>query len=427
MQRKLFLTGSGFLLAGWPLAASVPHFPENLFENLPMHPAPTHANGYKDEEYWSMIRSFFVQPTGFINLENGYFSPQPLSTLQQHQRREYDINRRTSFFMRREQEQALKSSHEALASFLGCSTEELAITRNTTEALNILISGYPWQKGDEVVIGNQDYGSMEAAFLQQQKRYGILVRMAEVPMHPQSDDEVVDAYISRITKNTRLLHLTHLINLTGQVLPVKKIIDAAHARGVEVAVDAAHSVAHIDVKMQSFDADYVGASLHKWMCCPLGAGFLLMKKKHISKIWPLMGDNDYPADDIRKFEHQGTRPIQTLLTISDAIRFHESIGGALKEQRLKYLKSYWTSKVDSLHGVTLNTPAQESRSSAIANFQIKGMTPDELAAKLYNDFKIFTVAINHPVVKGVRVTPHIFTTTTELDALVEAIKSISGN
>ncbi len=371
MQRKSFITGSGFLLAGWPLAGNLSPISSMMTEAYNLPPAPSSETAFQDEAYWNMIRSNFSLPSGFINLENGYFSPQPLGTLQQHQHLEYDINKRTSFFMRREQDDALRSSHEVLAGFLGCSTEELVITRNTTEALNIVISGYPWQKGDEVIIGDQDYGSMEAAFLQQQKRYGIVVRKAAVPMHPQSDEEVVNAYLSLVTPKTKLLHVTHLINLTGQVVPVKKVIDAAHAKGVEV-VDAAHSVAHIDGVMASFDADYIGASLHKWMCCPLGIGFLMMKKKHVPKIWPLMGDNDYPADDIRKFEHQGTRPIQTILSVKHAIQFHQSIGGALKEQRLNSLRNYWVDRVKSVPEVVLNRPTEESRSSAIGTSSLKG-------------------------------------------------------
>lgn len=378
-----------------------------------------------DEEYWNGIRQMYQYPPGFINLENGYFSPSPLSVLDFHWKRQQYINGKTSWFMRREQEKSIEDARKALSAFLGCDAEELAITRNTTEALNTLIMGFPWKKGDEVVIGNQDYGSMVEAFRQVEKRYGIKVREAQIPLHPLSDKEVIDAYISQCTKKTRLLHITHLINLTGQIIPVAAI--AAEARkkvpGILVASDSAHAVAQIDFKIPDLNADFVGASLHKWLCNPLGVGFLWMRKQNIPNIWPLMGDTGIATNNIRRFEHQGTRPIHILETIAEAIRFHQAIGSELKEKRLRYLMQYWTEKVSELKGVKILTPMKGTdRSCAIANIAIDGYTPDELSKYFLEKHKIFTVAINHPVVKGVRVTPHLYNSISELDALVEAVK-----
>ena len=190
-------------------------------------------------------------------------------------------------------------------------------------------------------------------------------------------------------------------------------------------VDAAHSVAHIDFKPGELDADYIGASLHKWLCCPLGAGLLYVKRKHIEKIWPLMGDDEFPSDNIRKFEHQGTRPIQTIQAIAEAIKFHELIGSRLKEDRLYYLKSYWVNKIKDIPGIVINTPATKDRSGAIANISIKNYTPNQVAETLMKDFKIFTVAINHPAINGTRITPHLYTSLEDLDKLTEAIQTMS--
>ena len=417
MKRRNFLGHS----AAWVGALSLSPL-ENSVALLPMPQAPKHGNPATDEAYWDQIRLFYAKPKGFINLENGYFSPQALPTLYAHQKLESDVNTRTSWFMRREQEAAIESSRLALATFLEVPIEELALTRNTTESLNTLISGYPWRKGDEVVIGNQDYGSMVAAFKQAEKRFGIVIKVADVPLTPFLPDEVVKAYSSLFSANTRMVHLTHLINLTGQVIPVAQIASLAHEKGIEVAVDAAHSVAHLDFKLPDLQADYLGASLHKWLCNPIGVGFLWMKKSHIQKIWPLMGDTDYPDTDMRKFEHQGTRPIHSLMTLPTAIALHHNIGSNLKMQRLKYLMRSCCERIADHPGIAINTPwNREDANSAIVNVAVKGFTPQQLADRLLKEFSIFTVAIDHPAVKGVRITPHVFTSVQDVVTLAGAL------
>ncbi|MCX6190630.1 MAG: aminotransferase class V-fold PLP-dependent enzyme [Bacteroidetes bacterium] len=379
-----------------------------------------------DEQYWTKIRALFNIPTQFINLENGYFSPQPKSTIAVHQKREDYINTQTSMFMRKEQATSIEASRTSLAHFLDCPSVELAFTRNTTESMNILIAGYDWKVGDEVIIGNQDYGSMVDAFHQAAKRYGIVIKVAEIPLHPESEDDLVRAYTRLFSSQTRLVHLTHLINLTGQVIPVAQIADKAHLAGVEVAVDAAHSVAHLQFTIPELKADYVSASLHKWLCNPLGAGFLWMKQEHISRIFPLTADGEYPVNDIRKFEHQGTRPIHTLETIHESIRFHQKIGSKLKQDRLRFLMRYWVTKVVDLPRIKINSPYLHDYScSAIANVAIEGYTPAKLSDRLFAEYGIFTVAIDHPAVQGVRVTPHLYTSLEELDKLVLALKQMA--
>ena len=429
MQRKTFLTQTGILLTGLPLAGlSNPPFAETMnTEVLSKLKEKMETNPVTDENYWNVVRGMFNYSKDFINLENGYFSPQPFSTELFHQAKEHEINNKTSWFMRREQRDMIEQARKNLSEFLGCDPEELVITRNTTEGLNTVISGFPWQKGDEVIIGNQDYGSMVSAFKQQEKRAGIVIKIAQIPLSPKSDDDLINAYFSLVTSKTKVIHLTHMVNLSGQLLPAKKIIDAAHAKGIEVIVDAAHSVAHIDFKLDELGADYLAASLHKWLCCPLGVGFLTMKIQHIPKIWPLMAEDEFGDDNIRKFEHQGTKPPQTVMAINEAIKFHNAIGSTLKQERLQYLKSYWVAKVQNLDKVTINTPLASERSGAIANISVKGYTPQQLADKLLKDFKIFTVAIDHPYIKGVRVTPHLYTSIADLDKFVEAIKSISNS
>ena len=379
----------------------------------------------QDEDFWYQVQKSYRQSPHFTNLESGYYSPEPLEVLESHIDNIKMINEQPSFYMRRRQWDDKKAIKEQLAEFAGVSADEIVITRNTTEALDTIILGMDLKPGDEAVMTDQDYGSMLETFEMRARRFGIINKVISLPLHPKNDNEIVDAYEKAITKKTKVILVTHLINLTGQILPARAIAEMAHAKGIEVIVDAAHSFAQLDYKIPELDCDYYGASLHKWLCCPLGTGIMYMKKEKIEKTWPLFGDTGQPIDSITKFEHIGTHPVSTNLTIASAIKFHNSIGSKRKEERLRYLKNYWVEQVKDLPKVVINTPFEDERSCALANFAIEGMEPNAVADYLYDNHKIFTVGINREAIKGVRVTPHLYTTKAELDLLVKAIKELS--
>ena len=313
---------------------------------------------------------------------------------------------------------------EKLADLAGCNADELIITRNTTESLDTIIGGFPWKAGDEAVMAYQDYGAMLDMFELQAKRYGIVNKIISLPNHPASDEEIVDLYAKAITPKTKLLMVCHLVNITGQILPVKKIVDMAHSKGVEVMVDGAHAFAHFRFSIPDLGCDYYRASLPKWLSAPLGAGILYVKKEKISKIWPLFAESNIKEDDLSRLNHTGTHPVATDLAISDAIDYYMLLGAEKKEARLRYLQQYWTSKVRDLPHIEMNTSADPQRHCAIGNVGVKGMKPAELSEILMKKYAIWTVAIDRPGVKGVRITPNIYTTPKELDALVHALKEL---
>ena len=378
----------------------------------------------RDENYWYHIQNAFNQSPHIINLEYGYMSPQPVEVMQAQFANIKMVNENTSFYMRRRSYNESKGVTQQMAELAGCSTEEIVITRNTTEALDTVITGIDFKPGDEAIMCDLDYSSMLQAFDQQSRRLGVTNVFIDLPFHPQSDDEIVSVYERAITPNTKVILVTHLNNITGQVLPVRAISDMAHRHGVEVICDGAHSFAHIDFKIPELGCDYFGASLHKWLCCPMGAGILYVKKDKIANVWPLFPDTNFPEDDIRKFTHIGIHPVATNLTIANAIRFHTMVGAQRKEARLKYLKSYWTEKVKDLPKMTIHTPWDLDRSSALVLIEVEGYSPDALVKTLYEEHRIFTVARKNKVVNGVRITPHLMTRLEELDALVEALTSI---
>jgi selenocysteine lyase/cysteine desulfurase len=376
----------------------------------------------RDEDTWAIIRKAFDYPTDFTNLENGYYSPMPKIVLENYLSDFRRINQETTLFMRTKMDPAKEAIREKLADFAGIDKEELALTRNTTESMDLLISGLPLRQGDEVVVSVYDYGSMVEAFEQLAERHGIVVKKVELPVVPTSAEALIAPFRAAITERTRVMLVTHMIHLNGTILPVKALTALGRQHNVLVLVDAAHSFAHVNYKIPDLECDFLGCSLHKWLCAPLGNGLLKVSKDKIAQVWPLFGDRVQPKDNIRKFEHHGTRAPAAWLGIGHAIDFHNSIGSAQKEARLHYLKSYWTERVRDMPHVQLHTAVQSEFSCAIANVGVRGKTPAALAEYLYKEHKIFTVAISTGGIQGVRVTPHLYNTTADLDKLVRALE-----
>jgi selenocysteine lyase/cysteine desulfurase len=412
--KKIGMLGMGGMLSMEGLA--------KVFDSVSGIPPQTLA---EDEDFWAAIRGEYRLKPDFINLENGYYNFMPEQVMEKFFGHVREVNYHGSYYMRTVQVENKKAMAAKLAAVAGCSPEELIITRNTTESLDMIIGGLDWKKGDETIMAEQDYGAMRNMFTQISDRYGVINRVISIPNHPESDEEIVDIYASAITKRTKLLMVSHMINITGQILPVRKICDMAHERGVEVLVDGAHAFGHFTFLIPDLHCDYYGSSLHKWMSVPLGSGILYVKKDKIRNVWPLLASGEHDPDDILRLNHIGTHPAHTILAIADALDFYRMMGGERKEARLRYIQHYWTSKVRDLPHIELNTPADPARSCGIANVGIKGMKPADLAEKLFKNYRIYTAPIDGSGVHGCRITPNVYTSTAELDVLVSALTEIN--
>ena len=379
----------------------------------------------EDEEFWAQVRKAYLITPDYINLESGYYNILPQETLEKHLQHIRDVNYLGAYYMRTKQFPDRNKMSKMVADIVQCSPDDLILTRNTTESLDMIISGYPWQAGDEAVFAIQDYGAMQDMFDQVSRRHGVILKKISVPMHPLNDEEVVNVYAQAITAKTKLLMVCHMVNVTGQILPIRKICDMAHSKGVEVMVDGAHAVAHIEFNLPDLHCDYYGASLHKWLAVPLGVGMLYVKPEHVAKIWPVFAENEAAAKGIERLNHLGTNPVHTHLAIQDAVHFYRQLGPARKESRLRYLQHYWTSQVRNVPGIMVNTPADPKRHGAIANVGVVKLKPAELAKQLFERYQIYTVAIDGNGVHGCRITPNVFTSTKELDQLVRALKELA--
>jgi selenocysteine lyase/cysteine desulfurase len=409
------------------LSAGLPAFVRDLGRWVNDIESLTPEQAAQDEEFWMRVRSGYRLKPDYINLENGYYCFIPQEILENYIHHIREINYQGSYYMRTVQWDNKQAVAARLAALVDCKPTELVITRNTTESLDTIIGGFPWQAGDEALMAEQDYFSMLEMFEQQAVQHGIVNRQVSLPLHPRSDDEIVDLYARAINPRTRLLMVCHMVNITGQVLPIRKICDMAHSKGVEVLVDGAHAVAHLCFSINDLNCDYYGASLHKWLSAPLGAGLLYVKEDKIAQIRPLMAGAIKEGGDIRRLNHTGTLSVATDLAIGNAIDYYQLLGPERKEARLRFLQHYWTSRVREMPGVLLNTPAAPERACGIANVGIAGMSPTALAEVLMKKYRIWTVAIDGAGVQGCRITPNVYTSLAELDVLVRAITELSAS
>jgi selenocysteine lyase/cysteine desulfurase len=385
-------------------------------------PADTVA---RDEDFWFQVRHAFTVDRNIINLNNGGVSPSPKVVMETEKRYLEISNMDPAYFMWSIVEPEVESVRRRLAESFGCDPEEIAITRNASEALENVQMGLDLKRGDEVLTTNQDYPRMLTTWQQRVRRDGIVLNQIHFPVPPPSLDDLYRRIERAVTPRTRVIHICHITNLTGQIFPVKRISHMAHERGIEVVVDGAHAFAQFPFKRDDLDCDYYGTSLHKWVLAPVGTGFLYVRKEKIPKVWPLMAAPESMADNIRKFEEIGTHPASQRCAITEALTFHESIGGERKAERLRYLRKRWSARLRDLPGVKLLTSDDPEMSCGIGLISVDGFDAPKLSTHLFAKYKIMTTPI---VVKdefqGLRITPNVYTTLEEIDTFSTVMEKI---
>ena len=417
MDKRRFIKSLGALSFSPLISASELSDFKPISKNLPF------INN--EDELWKTVRSHYTLKDEYINLESGYYNIIPNPILDHFISHVKHVNIEGSYYMRKDLNKNKDRVTSELANLVGSTPDQIAITRNATESLDLVISGFPWKNGDEAIYAKQDYGTMKEMFEQISDRYGVVNKIISVPNHPKNDEEIVSLYEGQITSKTKLIMVCHMINITGQILPIKKICEMAHSYGVEVMVDGAHCVGHFDFSIDDFNCDYYGSSLHKWLATPLGAGLLYVNKNKTHRIWPLLANGNTDKADIKRLNHIGTHPVHTDLAISNSIDYLKWIGMERKEKRMRFLQRYWSDKLRNVKNVIVNTPQDIDRSCGIGNVGLTNMSPSKMEDLLFEKYNIFTVAIDYANVKGCRISPNIFTTTEELDSFVKAVKEMA--
>ena len=379
------------------------------------------------EAFWTKIQQAFTVDRSIINLNNGGVSPAP-AYVQEAMKRHLDFsNNAPAYTMWDILEPQREGVRRRLANNFKCDAEEIALTRNASEGLQICQFGFDLERGDEVLTTTQDYGRMINTFKQRQNREGIVLKQFSIPIPAEDPDEIVRLFEKNITPKTKLILMCHMINITGQILPVKKVVNMARKKGIPVIVDGAHTYAHFDFNHSDLDCDYYATSLHKWLFAPHGTGMLYVKRDKIKALWPLMAAPDDKIDDIRKFEEIGTHPAANYLAIAEALTFHEGIGAKRKEERMIYLRDRWAKRLVQHEDIRLHTSLQPGFACGLATVEIKGISPGKLSKYLWKKHQIIVTPISHPEFKGVRVTPSVYTTIEEIDRFADAMEFVLAN
>src|SRR5438876_1420693 len=379
----------------------------------------------KEEDFWFEIQRAFSVTRGTINLNNGGVSPSPRLVTEALVRYIWQQEDATAYTMWQILEPQSETIRTGLAELFGCDREEIAITRNASESLETLLLGLDLKSGDEVLTTTQDYGRMLTTIRQREQREGVKLNLIKIPIPPKNIEEITAAFERAITPRTRLIQIAHQINITGQITPVKAVCQMARRHGVETIVDGAHSFAQFYFKQPDLDCDYFGTSLHKWLYSPKGTGLLFIKRDKIAKVWPLFAAEEKQKGDIRKFEEIGTHSAAPKLAIGESLLFHNGIGGKRKEARLRYLSRYWMDKLKDVPKIRFNTSFDPKQMCAIANVQVEGMDQGKIGSYLFSKHHIFTTPIVHEEFQGLRITPNLYTTLSELDRFCEVMAMIA--
>jgi isopenicillin-N epimerase len=375
-----------------------------------------------DEDYWAEIRNSFTVDRNVINLNNGYASPAPL-VVQDAMRRYLDFsNMGPKHTMIDILERQVEDVRRRVAKTAGCDPEEIAITRNSSEALENAQYGIDLKPGDEVLTTNQDYPRMITTFRQRERREGIVLKMISFPVPPPSMDDLYQRFERAVTPKTKMILLCHITNRTGQIFPVRKICDMAHARNIPVIVDGAHAFNHFPYNLSDLGCDYYGVSLHKWTCAPIGTGFLYVRKSRIASTWSLMASSDRQQGDIRKFEEIGTHPAANHNAISAALIFNENIGIERKAARLRYLRDRWAHRLAQNPKVKILHSEDPAQSCGIGFLAFNGVDAEKMAETLWSKYNIITVRVGHEEYDGLRITPHIYSTVADIDYFAESVE-----
>ncbi len=379
----------------------------------------------RDEDFWFEVRHAFTVDRSLINFNNGGCSPAPRISQQAMNRYLEMQNMAPVYYMWGQLDPGVENVRRQIAEDFGCDAEEIAITRNASESLEIVQYGFDLEPGDEILTTNQDYGRMITTWKQRERRDGVVLKQVSFDVPPPSMDYLAERIEQAITPRTRVIMICHITNRTGQIFPVRRIAQLGRERGIEVMVDGAHAYAQFPMKRDELDCDYYGTSLHKWLLAPIGTGFLYVRKEKIKKLWPMMAAPEGQDDNIRKFEQIGTHPAANRLAIAESMTFHRSIGVERKAARLRYLRQRWTERLCEIPGVGTLTPSDPEQACGIGLLTIKGKPAPEVVSTLWKDHRILsTPIVTAGEYEGVRITPNIYSTLDEVETFCEAVEKI---
>ncbi|HEV2150353.1 MAG TPA: aminotransferase class V-fold PLP-dependent enzyme [Longimicrobiaceae bacterium] len=385
----------------------------------------------EDEPFWARVREAFALDPAVVNLDHGWTNPAPREAMADLVRLAREVQSLPAHWLARLWPEVTDTTvRAALAEAMGAPGKQIALVRNATEALDTVLLGVPLRAGDEVVCSAHDYYAMLDALEQRRARDGVVLRMLRPPVPAPSLERLAEMYEAAIGPRTKLVLLTHPSNLTGQLLPVRRIAAAAHAVGAEVVVDGAQSLGLLEEPVAALDCDYYGASAHKWLGVPVGTGVLWMRPEHAAKVWPLIPSPPETAG-MSRFEWIGTSPEYVAPAALPALAIHRTLGAARKAERLRYLTSYWrTRAAATLPEARFYTTDGAAMGLGLCTVELPGVESKALEARLLERHGILVQAMSGnartPEIRGIRVSPNVYTSPAELDRLVRALVAVAA-
>ena len=383
----------------------------------PMAQTPRHP----DERFWTSVREQFLMPPNLSVMNAANLCPSPAPVLEAMYRSTKDMDADPSFDNRQKMSTGKENARRLLAEFLRVTPEEIVITRNTSEANNIVSSGLDLKPGDEVVIFADNHPSNNAAWLQKSKRFGYAVTVIAQPNPHPGADYFVDAAKKAMTSRTRVLAFTHQTSTAGDVLPASELCKVARERGVLTLVDGASALGFIDVDLSAMQPDFYSGSSHKWPCGPKEVGVLYVNARAQTSIHPSI-ISAYPGaiGVSRTLEAMGQRDEPAIIGFAESLTFQTKIGRKVIEERSRSLSQALIAGLRRIDGVQLWTHPDPARSGAVVTFRPGNLDIPKLSAAFYRNDRIGCATRTGSDRPGIRFSPHIYNTMAEIDRAVAA-------
>lgn len=428
VSRRGFLGGTAAAVAGSAL-------PSGLFSNRVQAYreqviAPTlvasdlKISGVPDEAYWWKVRSQFNILDGMTFMNNGTEGPVPRVVTEANERYFREIAENPSNNYRREEVDVVRG---ILASFVGAAPEEIAVTRSTTEGMNIFAHGLDWKAGDEILYCNHEHGGGIGPYTTLAKRYGVKPVVIEMPSPPQSVDQIVGLYEKAITPRTKAIMVSHITYVTGLVTPVKELADLARRRGLLISVDGAHPLGMMDLNLREMNVDHYAAAGQKWMMCGTGTGMCYIKRDVQERIWPLMGAPGDPKDGAKKYEAFGQRDVPSALGMAAAVDLQLAIGKKNVEARGRQLSTRLRAGLKNIPGVKLWTSEDPKFAAALTLFSVGTVPMDNVQKAILSRDRIYIRTMTTGNLNACRAATHIYNMPDEVDRLIASVKHVAEN
>ena len=422
VNRRNFIRSSaagllGSVMLNSNLAGTTSHLPLQL----------SAGGSENDEEWWAFVRSQFTFRENLLYFNNGSLGPSPEYVINKTEVFRRTLDSFPSKYMWGGWNDDKERVRQLISDYLSVDREEIAITHNTSEGMNLFARSFDFKPGDEIILADHEHPTGVIPYEYYCKPMGVKIVRPVLPLLPQSADEIADIYRKAITKRTRLISMVHMTNTNGMMLPVKQVSEMAHSKDIHVCVDAAQTIGMLDVDLKDLGCDFYAASGHKWLFGPKGTGILYASGEKKELLKPLMVSSNWSRSNIRMFEDYNTRNLPEFLGLGAAVEFNNMLGKKRKQARIYALKQYFRSFLEDDNRFIIKTPAADDLSAGIQVVEVKGRNVAEAGSFLSDRYNIDCRPMSSHGLNALRISLSVFNSRADIDVLVKALASFAGS